>query len=71
MISPALVYPLKSDLLYCHVILLTDITEIPLLTPYLYSSSSESGRKNDLKEWLFINNKGQRARHAVLQYHNV
>lgn len=69
MISPVQDYPLKSDHSYCHVILLTDKTDFPLLIPYIYTCNSNG--KNELKEWLFINNKLERARHSILQYHNV
>jgi hypothetical protein len=69
MISPPQIYPLKFDMMYCHVILLTDNNDIPLLVPYIYSALS--GSKNELKEWLFINNKCERARHSILQYHAV
>lgn len=40
---------------------------LPLLVPYVY----DAGLKNDLKHWLFVNAKMQRARHKIGTFSSV
>lgn len=72
-------YPHKKDFLYVNVdhcsrqlLLMTEKLEMPILVPYLFPGNL-STRKNDsdLKEWLFINAQGQRARLSCGQFHDM
>ena len=74
LISETSKYPLKENYGYIHLILLTDNMKIPLLIPYLFPlefHDEEKCKKNTLKEWLFINAKGWRARHSIQEYHSI
>ncbi|KAJ3290553.1 hypothetical protein HK104_006690 [Borealophlyctis nickersoniae] len=86
MVSDPIPYPNKGDFSYVNVLLLTEKLELPLLVPYIYpnavqsktkgsgSDKSKKGEKlvkNDLKEWLLINSKGQRSRHSIHEYHSI
>ncbi|KAI7866535.1 hypothetical protein BDF14DRAFT_1882515 [Spinellus fusiger] len=87
MVSPALVYPHKPNFRYVHLILVTDQPVpylVPYLYQYnlkvIQPAKEEDGRKtpskqvtlkNDLREFLFINKSGFRARFTIHDYHNV
>ena len=54
--------PEKAGYAYVNVVLFTE-KPVPLLIPYLFDRLRQP--ENDLQEWVFINNKLQRARHHV------
>ncbi|OZJ03604.1 hypothetical protein BZG36_03695 [Bifiguratus adelaidae] len=82
MISPPTPYPHKADYVYVNVLLFTD-KPLPILIPYLYDTALKTPvqnegeevrdvvMKNDLKDWLFVNNLGVRARHKISEYHDI
>jgi hypothetical protein len=49
--------------------------KMPLLIPYLYpktyTDNAGKTKTNNLKEWLFINAKGQQARHSIQAFHDI
>ena len=52
----------KPGYSYAHVVLFTE-KPVPLLLPYLYDKAHQAD--NNLREWVFINKRGDRARHSV------
>ncbi|KAJ2998311.1 hypothetical protein HDV02_004625 [Globomyces sp. JEL0801] len=56
-----------------EVLLMTEETSMPIIVPYLYQGVLDKKVKlnippNNLKEWLLINSKHERARHSIDQF---
>lgn len=58
----------KPGFAYVNLVLFTE-KPVPLLLPYLYQRDLQPD--NDLRQWVFINKKGERARHEVSQLEDV
>ncbi|KAI9027532.1 hypothetical protein CLU79DRAFT_582340 [Phycomyces nitens] len=87
MVSPAVAYPNKPNFNYVHLILVTEEPTpflVPYLyqtnLKVIQPAKEEQGRKTaskevvlktDLREFLFINRRGVRARFTVHEYHDV
>ncbi|KAI9138014.1 hypothetical protein BKA69DRAFT_1094463 [Paraphysoderma sedebokerense] len=70
----------KENWEYVNVLLFTTTNVFPIILPYLYnptyrtSNINGSGSvpvKNNLKDWLFINSKGERWRHRIETFHDL
>jgi hypothetical protein len=68
MLSPARACEAKPGYQYVNVVLVTS-SPVLLILPYLYDRAAQAD--NDLHHWLFVNNKGQRARHEVRALEDV
>ncbi|KAL0078751.1 hypothetical protein F4703DRAFT_1796836 [Phycomyces blakesleeanus] len=87
MVSPAVVYPNKPNFNYVHLILVTEDptpflvpylyqTNLKVIQPAKEeegrkSASKEVVLKTDLREFLFLNRRGVRARFTIHEYHDV
>lgn len=56
----------KPGFKYVNVVMFTD-KPLPLIVPYIF----DSGFKNDLRQWVFINTRMERARHKVGHFSSV
>ncbi|KAI8902743.1 hypothetical protein BC833DRAFT_230621 [Globomyces pollinis-pini] len=73
MISDPIVFPYRINFLFSTVLLMTEETSMPIIVPYLYQGVLDKKVKlnippNNLKEWLLINSKHERARHSIDQF---
>ncbi|KAI8821626.1 uncharacterized protein EV422DRAFT_424317 [Fimicolochytrium jonesii] len=75
LVSEPVKYSHRSGFHYVNLLLITENPMIPILLPYLYTEAVKATDakqiKNDLREWVFINSKGLRARHSVQEYHCI
>ncbi|KNE62197.1 hypothetical protein AMAG_07440 [Allomyces macrogynus ATCC 38327] len=77
LLAEPIAYPLKPDHAYVHVVLLNahgDDPSAALVLPYLYDTKlTVDGQPvaNDLQQWLFVNSRGKRTRHAIDNFEHV
>ncbi len=68
LVSAGVACHLRPGYEYVNVVLFTE-KPVPMLVPYIYDRAGQP--ENNLRQWVFVNKKGERARHSIDSFTDV